>query len=245
MKLDYGAVPQFDVAIFGYTPLVTSRTAWTIVAVAALQSFDIVFATRIYRQIFGDAGMVMTLNRIAAVEELTELSAHLCVIFNDFQRAHDLFLASSNPKEALYLAIDIMDFPNALLLAAKYEPGWHSEVALDFATQLEMDGKISESHTMFEEALSTFKDFKQSNTSGTRAQHLTRCQSGYTRATLRSGDIPLGMKLLQKMESDPQLFLDCARILEELKQYNEAAQIYERAEKWESAAEIWIKCKFV
>ena len=56
-------------------------------AEAALHSLDINTAKRIYRQILGDAGMVMNLERIQGVEEKCELLGHIAVIFEDFQSA--------------------------------------------------------------------------------------------------------------------------------------------------------------
>ena len=41
--------------------------------------------------------------------------------------------------------------------------------------------------------------------------------------------------------NDKNLFLECANILLNLKQYSEAAMLYERGEFWEKACDAWIR----
>lgn len=65
-------------------------------------------------------------------------------------------------------------------------------------------------------------------------------ESGLARVTLRLGDIPRGMRLLQNV-TDVQVFAECASILEGLKQVQEAALMYEKAKSYEKAAELYIK----
>jgi WD repeat-containing protein 19 len=73
-------------------------------------------------------------------------------------------------------------------------------------------------------------------------EHQISCSSGLTRMTCRMGDISRGMKMLTGC-SDKQLMTDCAGIMESLKQYAEAGSLFERSEKWEKAAEAYIKSK--
>lgn len=73
---------------------------------------------------------------------------------------------------------------------------------------------------------------------------IASAQAGYARTTLRMGDIPRGMKLLQSLKSI-SVFYECAVILEGLKQYSEAALIFEKANAFEKAAELHIRRIFL
>jgi WD repeat-containing protein 19 len=98
--------------IWNLSKTVISNRAWALLANTALNAFDIKFATRIYRQM-GNAGMVMNLERIGMIEDRLELSGHISVLFNNFAFAKQCF-STSNPKELLYLNIDLGDFEDAL-----------------------------------------------------------------------------------------------------------------------------------
>nr|KAJ3420801.1 WD repeat-containing protein 19 [Polyrhizophydium stewartii] len=220
-------------------PAVSSRQAWTMLAEAALHSMDILVAKRVYRQILNDAGMVMNLTRIESVEERVEMQGHIAVIFGDFNMAQQYFLTSSNPKEALFLRRDLLEWDQALTLAARMAPEEVPVIAREYAIQLEMDGNPSEALVMYEKALATpimaDKDEEQ-------VEHERVCVAGLTRMAFRTGDIARGMAMLAKV-TEKQVLVDCAGILETLKQYLEAALILERGGMFERAAELWIKLK--
>jgi WD repeat-containing protein 19 len=69
-------------------------------------------------------------------------------------------------------------------------------------------------------------------------------KAGLARETLRTGDVPQGMRLLEDI-TDKAVISQCAVILENLKQLLEAAVLYERAESYDKAAELYIKCKLL
>lgn len=64
--------------------------------------------------------------------------------------------------------------------------------------------------------------------------------AGLSRTLLRMGDIAKGMRLIANV-TDPTFLQECATILEGLKQYAEAAMLLERIEKWNHAAQVWVK----
>ncbi|KAI8918944.1 hypothetical protein BC831DRAFT_481578 [Entophlyctis helioformis] len=222
-------------------PAVVSRKAWSMLAEAALHSLDVSTAKRIYRQMLGDAGMVLNLERIEAVEERIELQGHVAVIFGDFNMAQQCFLTSSNPKEALYLRRDLLEWEQALSLANRMAPEEIPVIAREYAIQLEMDGNAADALAMYEKARSTIAQNADLSDED-RADHERVCKAGMTRMAFRTGDIARGMALLSDA-TDKQLLLDCAAVLESLKQLAEAAVILERGSMWERAAEIWIKLK--
>lgn len=101
-------------------------------------------------------------------------------------------------------------------------------------------GKYSEAFEMYEKALKSSSNHLASE--AIIEDHQITCSAGLTRMTCRMGDISRGMKMLTG-SSDKQLMIDCATIMESLKQYPEAGSLYERGEKWERAAEAYIKAK--
>lgn len=73
--------------LFSLFPEFKARRCWTLVAETALSVLDLKTARRIYQQILSDAGMVITLNRLGAIEDRNELLGHVAVIFGDFDLA--------------------------------------------------------------------------------------------------------------------------------------------------------------
>ncbi|KAJ2993993.1 WD repeat-containing protein 19 [Globomyces sp. JEL0801] len=228
-------------------PTVKSSTAWLMLAEALLKSLEVKAAKRIYRQILGDVGMVMNLERIEVVEERIELLGHIAVLFEDFNLAQvkmiginkkQCFLNSSQPKEALYLRMDLLDWEQALQLATKFAPEELSTICYEYACQYEMDGKYGEAHTKYEQAIQAFKEYNQNNSE--LADHGFLCEAGLIRMTMAVGDLPKGMAMLSEV-TNKTLLEDCVEILESLKQYSEAGILLERAGLWERAAECWIK----
>lgn len=91
------------------------------------------------------------------------------------------------------------------------------ELCVEYGQQLEFRGKNDEALAMFESALSS----EQASTpapapDAARADVENRsavCLAGVTRCTLRSGDVRKGIRLAKEADS-PQLFRECASILE-------------------------------
>jgi hypothetical protein len=70
--------------------------------------------------------------------------------------------------------------------------------------------------------------------------HKWACQSGYIRMVFALGEISRGMSLLLHV-ADKKLVLDCITIILNLKMYAKAAQLYEKIDDLERAAEFYIK----
>ncbi|ORY49888.1 WD repeat-containing protein 19 [Rhizoclosmatium globosum] len=221
---------------------VSSRKAWTMLAEAALHILDLQTAKRVYCQILHDPGMVITLSDIldATCEERNVLAGHVSVIFGDFDRAQELFLASSEPIQALVMRRDLMHWDHALSLASKLAPSEVSLIAKEFAARLESESKFTEALTMYEKALETSTRLRV--TESVREDHQVSCSAGVTRMTFRMGDTSRGMKMLSGVD-DCKLLNDCAAILEGIKMYMESGGLYERAKQWEKAAEVYTKGK--
>jgi hypothetical protein len=61
-------------------------------AECALNALDIRVAKRIYQEVLADAGMVMSLERLEAIDDRNELLGHVAAIFSDFDLAQVQFI---------------------------------------------------------------------------------------------------------------------------------------------------------
>ncbi|KAA0198003.1 hypothetical protein FBUS_08310, partial [Fasciolopsis buskii] len=73
-------------------------------------------------------------------------------------------------------------------------------------------------------------------------EHLSLCNAGIARNAIRLGDIKRGIQLA-KDSNNPVLQKECADILEQSKQWQEAAALYELAGCYEAAVSVYLRCK--
>jgi len=211
---------------------------WLALANKAMQVMDIEMAVRVYRQI-GDAGMVIGLESLKQYEDKNLLAGHIALLFMDYGMAQDLFLSSSRPKSALEMRRDLLHWDQALKLANTLAPEEVPDISVQFAQQLEFKGEYENALKMYESALNFMDD--EGNVLATDSQQTT-CMSGIARSTLRLGDLRRGVRLARE-SNDKKLCRECAAILADLKQYSEAASLYELGDQYEKATEIYIKTK--
>lgn len=129
-----------------------------------------------------------------------------------------------------------MDWDQALKLAKNLAEDQISIICREYAQQLEVKGEYAQSLTMYERGLSEpiQPELEQ--------EHLRVSNAGVARMTLRIGDLGKGRRLA--LESlDKHLMKECASILEAMKQYSDAAEMYVEAESYEKAAAIFIMTK--
>ncbi|KAG8231539.1 hypothetical protein J437_LFUL008080 [Ladona fulva] len=74
-------------------------------------------------------------------------------------------------------------------------------------------------------------------------KHISLCDGGIARCSLRCGDIRKGVTIASHSNSPSHLKRDCADILDNLKQYHDAAILYENGGFYEKAASLYIKLK--
>jgi WD repeat-containing protein 19 len=134
--------------------------------------------------------------------------------------------------------MDLLEWDVAQALAKKLAPEKISKISLEYGTQLEMEGRYGEAHSEYETAYSTAKGFIGSGEDASEHQWL--CHAGLTRMSFALGDIHKGMTLLNGV-TNKQLLENCVIILESIKQFNEAAVLWERVGCWDKAAVCWIK----
>ena len=198
-----------------------------------MEVVDLPNAIRAYRRL-GDAGMVMALERLSRLEDKNLLAGHICVLFSDFSQAQELFLRSSNARAALDMRKDLLHWDHAIKLAKTLAPEQVPSISIKYAQQLERRGETSSALGMFKSA--------NENSDLLSAQDLSEVRAGIARTTVRMGDLRQGRKLALESK-DKVLCCECASIMESMKQYDDAALLFERGQEFEKAASIYIATK--
>jgi WD repeat-containing protein 19 len=178
-----------------------------------MELMDVGLAIRVYRQL-GDAGMVLGLERLRGVEDRKLLAGHIALLYDDYGRAQDLFLASGRPVAALEMRRDLLHWDLALKLAQTLAPAEVPAVSVQFARQLEFKEDYSAALKMFEQARGALQQQQQASqadairgsqaqpgpwesagaTTGAGAGALgALALAGVARCTLRLGDLRRGL----------------------------------------------------
>ncbi|XP_046394611.1 WD repeat-containing protein 19 [Ischnura elegans] len=220
-----------------------SQEMWNELAVASLKGLNIDMAVTVYRQM-GNVGMVWALESFQGTEDKCLLAGHVCVCLKSFSKAQEWFLQSSDPLAALEMRRDLLQWEQALQLAKKLAPEQVPYISREYAQQLEIMGCYSEALSLYEQSAQDGKmNPELKATSEEDENHYQQCIGGIARCSIRCGDIRKGVSLASETNSPPQLRRDCAEILEGLKQYPDAAVLYETGEYYEKAASLYIKLK--
>lgn len=188
-------------------------------------------AIRVYRQI-EDVSMVWALSEISDLEDYKVLCGYVSLYLNDFERAEEWFLKSSKPTAALDMRRDLLQWDQALSLAKKLDPSQIPSIAREYAQQLEFTGNYPEALVHYEKGLA--------DTSNT--EHVNQCKAGVARMSIRCGNYKHGINLALEL-NQRQLLKDCADILENKKQSQEAAILYEKGQYFDKAAVVYIKLR--
>jgi len=218
-----------------------NKAMWKQLSKAALRVLEVELAIRAETKV-QDAGMVLALQQILPIEDNNLLAGHIHVFLSTpetqgYDRAQDLFLASSRPVTALEMRRDLMHWDAALKLAQTLSPADIPFICREYAHQLEFQGDTSLALQMYERSL-------EADAAGGAlpAEHVEQANAGLARMALRSGDLTRGLKLAANSGST-QVCRDCAAILEGMKQLHDAALLYEKGENLEKAALIHIQNK--
>ncbi|KAM4052553.1 WD repeat-containing protein 19 [Anomaloglossus baeobatrachus] len=212
--------------------LLNTEEAWNELARACLHHMEVEFAVRVYRTI-GNVGMVMSLEQIKGIEDHNLLAGHLAMFSNDFNLAQDLYLASSNPICALEVRRDLQHWDSALQLAKRLAPNQIPFISKEYAIQLEFTGDYVNALAHYEKGMTADSAYQE---------HDETCLAGVARMSIRMGDIRRGVNQALKHPSR-LLKKDCGAILESMKQFSEAAQLYEKGQYYDKAASVYIRCK--
>jgi len=206
-----------------------SKELWIAMGRRCLECLDVGWAKKAYRQAPAP-GMVLYLERINAIEDKQLLSGHIAGLLGRFNKAREYFLQSSCPEAALDMHCDFLQWDQALSLAQTLAPHRLPEIFLKSALQLEGKGEYQQAQTHFEHAA---RDSRK------RPEHLVQCKAGIARTAIRLGDLNRGMQVATELK-DPAVCKECGLILEKMRQYVEAAQLYEEAGAYDKAASLYI-----
>ncbi|XP_067993676.1 WD repeat-containing protein 19 isoform X2 [Melanerpes formicivorus] len=212
--------------------LLNDKSGWNELAKACLHHMEVDFAIRVYRT-FGNPGMVMSLEQIKGIEDRNLLAGHLAMFTNDFNLAQDLYLASSCPIAALEMRKDLQHWDIALQLAKRLAPDQIPFISKEYAAQLEFTGDYVNALAHYEKGITGNNKYQE---------HDEACLAGVAQMSIRMGDIRRGVNQAIKHPSR-LLKRDCGAILESMKQFSEAAQLYEKGQYYDKAASVYIRCK--
>nr|AAH46432.1 Wdr19 protein [Mus musculus] len=210
--------------------MLNDRTSWSELAKACLHHMEVEFAIRVSRTM-GDVGTVMSLEQIKGIEDYNLLAGHLAMFTNDFNLAQDLYLASNCPVAALEMRRDLQHWDSALQLAKRLAPDQIPFISKEYAIQLEFTGDYVNALAHYEKGIT-----------GDNKEHDEVCLAGVAQMSIRMGDIRRGANQALKHPSRV-LKRDCGAILENMKQFSEAAQLYEKGQYYDRAASVYIRCK--
>nr|CCA16506.1 PREDICTED: similar to WD repeat domain 19 putative [Albugo laibachii Nc14] len=218
---------------------IDQRDYWLALAGRAMHTLNVSIAKRVYRKL-GDAAMVMNLSRIEDVEEKSLLAGHLSLLLGAYMEAKRHFLNSTDPMAALEMQKHLLQWDQALKLADSLAVDMVPDLSLSYANQLEFRGEYEGALKMYEHVTNA------TDASGAMVvcSDIVRRKSiaGVARCTFHLGDVRRGFRILAEVD-DPTTCRDCASILESIKQYTEAAQLYERGDQPEKAVLIYIQMK--
>ncbi|XP_058805723.1 WD repeat-containing protein 19 [Phymastichus coffea] len=214
------------------------RNEWLKLGDNSLKHLNLKMAVRAYREI-EDVPMVWAIQKLEDISEFELLCGHVCTLLGKYDEAEKHFLKSSQPVEALYLRRDLMQWVAALKLAQTLKPDEIPFIAREYAQQLELTGNYPQALVNYERALKeTTEEMLEKNPS-----HKIQCEAGIARTSIRCGDSRKGVTIASEKDKPRLLKKECAEILENMKQFNEAAVLYEKAEYFDKAASAYIKLK--
>eukprot|EP01107_Rhizomastix_libera_P015516 TRINITY_DN5887_c0_g1_i1.p1 TRINITY_DN5887_c0_g1~~TRINITY_DN5887_c0_g1_i1.p1 ORF type:complete len:575 (-),score=134.22 TRINITY_DN5887_c0_g1_i1:663-2351(-) len=209
-----------------------SSECWSALATAALSNLELSTAIEAYRNL-GDAGMVLSLQSAQYAEDTNLLAGHAHSLLGNYNEAQKLFLSSPIPSIALRMRRDLLHWESALQLAKQLAPEEIPKISTEYAQQLEFKGDYSG-------ALSHYQVGLQGSSDG--MELYARAQAGTARCNIRTGDIAKGVDLALKSRSTA-LQRECAMILENMKMYIEAAQLFATSALYDKAAGIYIQMR--
>ena len=134
---------------------------------------------------------------------------------------------------------DLLHWEQALKLAKTLAPEQVPTISREFAKQLEFRGQYEQALQMYHKGLGDASPSSGGMWSAD-VPHERLCRVGIAKMSIRLGDIGRGVALSLE-GADRDCCRDCAAILEGLKQWPEAARLYEVADMSEKAAAIHIK----
>jgi WD repeat-containing protein 19 len=193
---------------------------------SALNALTIEIASEAYAAA-GDGAAFNILEPIKNEEEFAYLRGYVALINRDFNAAQKAFLESTRPEMALDMRAALLQFDSALTLAEKFDQARIPQLSLDSARQNELTGNYSAALQQYKVSFKTPALAKAS-------------RAGIIRCLILAGKVEQGMKQLEKTK-DQGLITECARILERLSAFGQAAVLYVQVQQPNSAAQCFLR----
>ncbi|XP_041788987.1 WD repeat-containing protein 19 [Chelmon rostratus] len=209
-----------------------SNTDWTELGKACLVHMEVELAMQVYRM-SGNVGMVLSLQGIQGIEDMNLRAGHLAMFLGDYNLAQDLYMSSSCPIAALEMRRDLLHWDSALMLAKRLAEDQIPFISKEYAVHLEFIGDYVNALAHYEKGMTHNNKFQE---------HDEACQAGVARMSIRMGDIRRGAAQAI-LHPSRVLKKECGAILESMKQFSEAAQLYEKGQYYDKAASVYIRCK--
>lgn len=212
-------------------------------AVKALHLLDIDLAICVYRQLTQPC-MVMCLEKIKHIHEKNLLIGHVSMILGFPKDAQNFFLRSSQPLCALEMRRDLMHWEPALLLARDLAEDQVPIISKEYAQQLEYRGDYIKALEMYKNghcvAPTGHASAELTAAQDAAEAHNQECLEGTARCYVHSGSTAEGVEIALKSENK-EFINTCAKLCEEERKFDEAAQLYEKAGDTERAAALYIE----
>uniref|UniRef100_A0A8D0A626 WD repeat-containing protein 19 n=1 Tax=Sander lucioperca TaxID=283035 RepID=A0A8D0A626_SANLU len=209
-----------------------SDTDWVEVGKACLVHMEVELAIQVYRM-SGNVGMVLSLQGIQGIEDMNLRAGHLAMFLGDYNLAQDLYLSSGCPIAALEMRRDLLHWDSALMLAKRLAKDQIPFISKEYAVHLEFTGDYVNALAHYEKGMTHNNKFQE---------HDEACKAGVARMSIRMGDIRRGAA--QAIQHPSRVLKkECGAILESMKQFSEAAQLYEKGQYYDKAASVYIRCK--
>lgn len=229
---------------------------WKSLGDAAIHDVQLDLAIHAYKHIHPEGfGMVLSLKSIVNIEEKNLLTGHLAVFLGEYELAQQLFLNSSHPEEALYLRQHLQDWQTALVLAKRLSPHSIPVISREYASQLELTQDYDSALVYYEKALDLPVDSEQDDQlmkcfNGSKDnlhRHQIDSSAGIARNSLRMGNTSRALEILSSssIKNHHHIQLECAKILESMRLYSDAASVYENAREYKKAAQLYLQMKNV
>ena len=211
----------------------------------ALKNVELHHAENAFR-LCKNVGMVYAINAIKDETEKYILMGHIASILHKHDIAQGFFLKSSRPELALEMRCDLQDWYTALKLVQNIDPSREPYICRKLAVQIENQGNSVEALKLFERALLN-DSLPEHEGKFDVKEHNTICYAGIARTSIKNGDTHRGLSIANELansddiKSINSMLIEIGNVFEQVKQFNEAAQIYEKSGLVEKAATMYIQ----
>ena len=227
------------------------RELWRALSVRCLELLAIDLGISVFRSL-QNASSVLLLDGLKNEDDFYLVSGHCSTLLADFEMAQKLFLLSREPLWALKMRRDLLQFDRALELSHRLAPDQLPAICLEYAQQMEFQQKYKESLALYQRAQRQHEQLgvrvgppsmsMSMATESAAADAVQQCLCGVVRCTLRIGYIQKGVALALEAESS-SLQHECGNLLQSMKQYDEAGQLFVRCAQTTKAVNCFILSK--